>query len=310
MNVLWAMVSAGIAIGMAAIGQEPPTPVFGTTVVGNAGLEGRIYMLHKNASQLPDFDRLKPKGTIYTSSLNVPPQHFNLGFPGVTKRFEWFAIDYNGKFWIEKPGLYHFSLESDDGSKLYIDDQLIVDHDGQHPPQSRLASLQLSYGTHAIRVSYFQGPRDYVALRLRVAAPGENYKIFSTEEYKPPANPEDWHAPGAPAPAKAPAPAASPEPSVGALPASHPRFETTITAPAGITGRVYDIPAGTKKLPNLDTLKSIGTISRPTLGIRIADLDPIAIDFAGKFWIEEAGLYRFSLHSEDGAKLFIDRQLD
>jgi hypothetical protein len=33
---------------------------------------------------------MKPKGIIYTHSLNVPPTDFKEGFPGVTKQFEWF----------------------------------------------------------------------------------------------------------------------------------------------------------------------------------------------------------------------------
>ena len=44
-------------------------------------------------SHLPKFEKMKPVGTIYTSSLNLPPQDFRQGFPGVTSRFEWFAID-------------------------------------------------------------------------------------------------------------------------------------------------------------------------------------------------------------------------
>ena len=47
---------------------------------------------------------MKPVGTIYTNSLNVSPQRFDESFPGITDRFEWFAIDYTGKFWIEQPG--------------------------------------------------------------------------------------------------------------------------------------------------------------------------------------------------------------
>jgi hypothetical protein len=47
-----------------------------------------------------------------------------------------------------------------------------------------------------IRVSYFQGPRDEVALVLSVARPGGRFRIFSTKEFRP-ANPEDWRDAGA-----------------------------------------------------------------------------------------------------------------
>ena len=174
-----------------ALAQEP-VPTFGTTVVINSGLKGLVYHIPRNSEHLPNLEKLEPKGTIYTTSLSVPPRDFRSGFPGVTTRIEWFAIDYTGRFWIEKPALYRFSLTSDDGARLYIDDQLIADDDGIHSPEVRFASLQLAGGIHNIRVSYFQGSRDTVALVLLIAAPGEDYRVFNTEEFKPPPNPETW----------------------------------------------------------------------------------------------------------------------
>jgi hypothetical protein len=111
-------------------------PKFGTTVVIPGGLRGLIYHIPKDTARLPDFEKLKPVGSIYTSSLNIPPQDFRDGFPGVTKRFEWFAIDYTGRFWIDKPGLYTFVLTSDDGARLYIDGQLIIDTTASISPKT------------------------------------------------------------------------------------------------------------------------------------------------------------------------------
>jgi hypothetical protein len=47
----------------------------------------------------------------------------------------------------------------------------------------------LAHGVHEIRVSYFQGPRYHVALVLKVALPGMELRVFSTDELKPPASP-------------------------------------------------------------------------------------------------------------------------
>jgi hypothetical protein len=41
-------------------------------------------------------------------------------------------------------------------------------------------------------VSYFQGPRLHIALVLKVSGGGKKWRVFSTEEFKPPPNPEDW----------------------------------------------------------------------------------------------------------------------
>lgn len=175
--------------------QQESTPIFGTTVVIPSGLRGLVYHIRRNSKRLPDFKKLKPSGAIYTSSLDIPPQDFKQGFPGVTKRTEWFAIDYTGRFWIESPGDYTFSLLSDDGSKLYIDDQVIIDNDGVHPPLEKRGDVSLSGGIHSIRVSYFQGPRFQVALQLKVAGAGQELRVFSTDEFKPPPNPEQWRFP-------------------------------------------------------------------------------------------------------------------
>ncbi len=156
------------------------------------GLIGVIYSMSPSSTSLPFFQWLDPLGVIYTSTLNVPLRNFLQGFPGVTDRYEWFAIDYSGRFWIDKAGLYRFELTSDDGSRLYIDSELVVNNDGIHGEETRTGEVTLAGGIHRIRVSYFQGPRDEVALVLRVAGPGEEWRIFSTEEFKPPPDPTTW----------------------------------------------------------------------------------------------------------------------
>jgi len=178
-----------VATQLFAQDPEAPRVTFGTTVVIPSGLEGRIYYIKRDSKKLPSFKKKKPVGTIYTTALNVPPQDFRQGFPGVTQRIEWFAIDYTGRFWAEKQGYYSFSLLSDDGSNLYIDQELAIDNDGIHPPRERQTKVFLLHGVHEIRVSYFQGPRTYLALVLKVAPPGEQLRIFSTDELKPPPTP-------------------------------------------------------------------------------------------------------------------------
>jgi PA14 domain len=186
----------GLCAWRPAPAQQEPVPTFGTTVVIPSGLRGEIYYIRSNSTRLPNFKKLKrPKGIVYTESLNVPPQHFLAGFPGVTKRYVWFAINYTGKFWIEKPGEYRFSLTSDDGAQLYIDDQLIIDNDGLHSPATQEGMATLAGGIHRLGVPYFQGPPTAVALVLKIAGPGEHLRVFSTEEFKPPPNPADWKFP-------------------------------------------------------------------------------------------------------------------
>ena len=172
---------------------EDPVAHFGTSVVISSGLRGDIYFIPPESTRLPNFSKLKPVGSIYTNELNVPRHVFDAGFPGVTDRFEWFAIDYNGKFWIEQPGKYTWAIASDDGSKLYIDGHEIINNDGQHATQGVAGTAKLKRGEHRIRISYFQGPRYEVSLMLGVMPPGEReFGAFNTEDYLSPEALAEW----------------------------------------------------------------------------------------------------------------------
>ena len=163
--------------------------VFGTSVVKPGLLTGWVYELEPGTQRLPRFSgRMKPVATVYTNSLNVPLQDFTAGFPGVPNRFEWFAIDYSGRFWVSKKGKYQFVLESDDGSVLSVDDRVVIDNDGIHSVLAKKGSVSLREGVHQIRISYFQGPRLHVALRLLVARPGQGIRVFNTDEFGVPAS--------------------------------------------------------------------------------------------------------------------------
>jgi hypothetical protein len=129
-------------------------------------LRGEIYLLPSGAAKLPDFRALKPIGAVHVRALNVPDQDWRSGFPGVTGRFEWFAVDYTGRFSVPNGGLYSFALTSDDGSRLLIDGKGVVDNDGVHGSRTATGQAQLAGGLHAVEVQYFQGPRDRVSLRL------------------------------------------------------------------------------------------------------------------------------------------------
>ncbi len=165
--------------------------LFGTTVATNSGFRGDIYLLREGTEKLPDFGKLTPVGSIYTPALCVPSRSFDEGFPGVTERFEWFAIDYHGSFWVSEPGTYRFSLESDDGAILYIDDKRVIRNDGQHPVEEKDGKVKLKPGAHRIRVSYFQGPRFHVALVLQVQGPKDGLmRVMNLDEFKPPSGAE------------------------------------------------------------------------------------------------------------------------
>lgn len=188
---LWVVLAIGFGLGPVRA-EEKPAYLFGTTVVDSSGLQGRVYHLQPGADRLPNFQRMEPVGSVYTSSLNVWPQKFDEGFPNISDRFEWFAIQYTGKIWIENAGQYRFSLLSDDGAMLKLNGKVVINNDGIHGPAAVSGSARLTRGVHNVTVEYFQGPRFTVALVLAVAAEGEQWRIFNMSDFKPPKDPEEW----------------------------------------------------------------------------------------------------------------------
>jgi hypothetical protein len=58
---------------------------------------------------------------------------------------------------IESAGKYTFFTRSDDGSALYIDGKKVVDNDGDHGVTEKAGKIDLTPGTHEIRVEWFNG---------------------------------------------------------------------------------------------------------------------------------------------------------
>lgn len=166
-----------LSIGIATSSSD----IFGSATTNPTSLKGDIYYLPEDASSLPDFSSLTPVGSIYTNVLDIPERSFDAGFPGVTDRFEWFAIRYTGTFNIDQEGEYVFRLVSDDGSRLLIDGTKIIDNDGQHAVRSVSGEVYLTHGLHSLEVDYFQGPRAEIALQLFWTPPGGSESICNLQ---------------------------------------------------------------------------------------------------------------------------------
>jgi len=178
---------ATVGVGVQATGTvqttQPTGPatvtVFGSTQPIEGALRGNIFALPEGTARLPDFAQMPSIGTIYASSIDIAARSFDSGFPGVTDRFEWFGIRYEGTVNITTGGSYGFRVVSDDGARLTIDGQVVVDNDGVHPPTSRAGQVVLQPGAHRIMLDYFQGPRVQIALQLFWTPPGGQEQVFA-----------------------------------------------------------------------------------------------------------------------------------
>ena len=93
--------------------------------------------------------KLNPKASGVVSEINMD-------VPQLQRRDE-FALRFTGAIHIDRPGEYIFYTTSDDGSRLYVGDDLVVDNDGRHGMAEKSGSLDLPTGMHPVVVTYFDG---------------------------------------------------------------------------------------------------------------------------------------------------------
>ncbi len=143
------------------------------------GFGGKVYQLQSGAANLPDFSTMTPVGQITAPSLNVPKRAWTSGFPGVPTLTSYFGIRFYAYFKVETDDAFQFKTISDDGSKLYIDSNLVVNNDGTHAPvEIQSAAVQLKAGIHKITVEWFQGPPKHIALQVFWKSSTQSWEII------------------------------------------------------------------------------------------------------------------------------------
>ncbi|WP_164503597.1 PA14 domain-containing protein [Pleionea sediminis] len=116
-----------------------------TPEVIDSGLWAHKY--NGSWTQVPDFTTLTAESSEVVGTVGT----HNLGETN-------YGLVLSGLITLETAGNYRFHLNSDDGSKLYIDGQLITDNDGTHSAETIISEpISLQQGEHELRVEYFQG---------------------------------------------------------------------------------------------------------------------------------------------------------
>ena len=185
-------------------GIEAGLGIFGVDVMPGHGLIGQVYVPGGEIELMPNFVPLTPIYTFVTANLDVPVREYTKGFPTPEMQtvVENFAIRFRGELAVDTPGTYTFWLLSDDGSKLYINGNLVINNDGIHgvaPSKGekdlsenvhvsweisrnpmevgKRGSIKLAAGTHPFEVQYFQGPRYSIALQWFYQPPNGHRQI-------------------------------------------------------------------------------------------------------------------------------------
>lgn len=125
---------------------------------------------------LPDFARLAPH--------REGPAPDNLVQIKLDDYKNHFGLVFTGKLDVPKAGSHRFLLASDDGSRLLIDGQVLIDNDGIHPGGSiREKGIKLEAGEHDFRLEYFQAAGEQ---EIFVAWKGAQFAMTPLSKWTPP----------------------------------------------------------------------------------------------------------------------------
>jgi hypothetical protein len=115
------------------------------------GLNFKFYQ-QPVMKEMPLFQSLKPvgEGTAYEFSL----ENAEIGAARGAHRGP-YAIVYSGQIQIDDDGVYIFRLYSEDGSKLYIGSELVVNKSGLGETTSYPVKMELKAGKYPVRVEYY-----------------------------------------------------------------------------------------------------------------------------------------------------------
>ena len=126
-----------------------PAEIDPSTILPGAITE--VYQLQRDPRRIPT------KPSRRADMAGIMPEYGNLSESDFVDLVNDFAIYGSGYLYFETPGTYMMRLWSDDGSKLYINDQLIVEHDGPHGTSYKEAPITVEKGYYPFRLEYYQG---------------------------------------------------------------------------------------------------------------------------------------------------------
>ena len=103
--------------------------------------------------QLPDFDTLTPYARDYLFEINYPRTNYDFATSG---RYDNVGAVLRAYVHIPQTGFYTLFVESDEGSRLLVGDEVLIDNDGLHQMTERSGGIALEAGWHRIRIDYFE----------------------------------------------------------------------------------------------------------------------------------------------------------
>jgi hypothetical protein len=143
---------AAVAVLLGGLQAEEPAPAI------LPGLVAEFYAMPHAIEDHPTFS-LDRKPDLRRIDRQINYDLTAEAFPG-TPYADHFAVHWKGLLRVATESRYTLFLESDDGSRLFIDGKLVIDNGGLHGMEEKSAEIVLTAGDHEIEVHFFENEGD------------------------------------------------------------------------------------------------------------------------------------------------------
>jgi hypothetical protein len=185
-----------------------------------------------------------------------------------------FAVRWSGFLIIGQTGIWKFKLESDDGSKLFIDNDEWIINDGIHSMKTKYGKGKLVKGQHHIRLEYFQKSESSGIILSKRGPKAKRYTYVTKSQIKY-------------APVKG--------------------FKEEIYYK--IKGSMTKVPDMNLKA---DVQRFVPRVNHKETKVNWKNFvknDNFAVRWSGMLQVQKGGPYKFSLNSDEGSRLFVRNKL-
>mgnify|MGYP005841971979 CR=1 FL=1 len=117
-------------------------------------------------------------GSFYMDRFDVTARDWQQGFPKFPASLSYlrenYAVRCFAKLRVTTAGLHTFSITSDDGMRVILNNSPVLQDDGLHAPRTASSQVNLVKGLYDMEVQWFQGPRTKIAAELKWATPSSS----------------------------------------------------------------------------------------------------------------------------------------
>ena len=151
--------------------RQPTNPIGETP-----GMACKYYELAE-LSVLPDWSTLSPYMHELVASVNFPSTD---GIFSGSGRADQVGAVYDGWLMVPTSGIWTLSIGSDDGSKLSIGSEVVIDNDGLHGMLTKSAQFSFEAGMYPIRLEFFENGGG-AGMTFSWSGPGMTSQIIAPE---------------------------------------------------------------------------------------------------------------------------------